>query len=224
MQEKTLSDLWSMGRRVTRRVLVMVLLMLACSSVYAADSILVFGDSLSAAHGIDREDGWVALLRQRLDDAGRDVQVVNASVSGETTRGGLNRLPGALEDHAPSIVILELGANDGLRALPIDAMRANLERMIGLSRQAGARVLLLGMRIPTNYGRDYSERFHRAFVDVADATGVAFVPFFLKPIAMDRSNFQADGVHPNAAAQGALLDVVWPEVSGLLTGEAPETQ
>lgn len=183
---------------------------------YAQTSVLVFGDSLSAGYGLDRGEGWVSLLRDRLDENDRDVDVVNASVSGETTAGGRGRLQAALERHDPDVVILELGGNDGLRALPVKTMKDNLLTMIEASRASGAKVLLLGMRIPSNYGKRYADQFHQAFVDVAEQTDVAFVPFFLEDIATDRGNFQNDGVHPNAQAQPAMLDAVWPALAPLL--------
>lgn len=213
---------WGQVRAQLRRTGCMMVLALmlgaSASAAYAGEGILVFGDSLSAGYGIERSEGWVALLRDRLAHANANIEVVNASVSGETSAGGRGRLEAALDRHDPAVVILELGANDGLRALPIDRMKANLEAMVAASREAGAKVLLLGMRIPSNYGPDYSTRFHQAFVDVAEATDVAFVPFFLEPIAMDRAYFQNDGVHPNAEAQPKLLDIVWPKLRVLLGG------
>ena len=192
------------------------LLFATCSFAYAQTSVLVFGDSLSAGYGLDRGEGWVSLLRERLDTSDRDVEVVNASVSGETTAGGRGRLDAALKRHEPDVVVLELGGNDGLRALPIKTMKDNLAAMIDTSRASGAKVLLLGMRIPSNYGKRYADQFHQAFVDLADETDVAFVPFFLEDIANDRGNFQNDGVHPNAQAQPAMLDAVWPELAPLI--------
>ncbi|MES1930880.1 esterase [Salinisphaera dokdonensis CL-ES53] len=190
-----------------------------CSFAYAQSSVLVFGDSLSAGYGLARGDGWVALMQERLAENDADVKVVNASVSGETSAGGRGRLDAALERHDPDVVILELGANDGLRALPIAKMKTNLGAMIDASRASGAKVLLLGMRIPTNYGKRYADNFHQAFVSLAKETDVAFVPFFLDPIARDRSNFQDDGVHPNADAQPAILDEVWPALAPLLSAD-----
>ena len=192
------------------------LLFATCSFAYAQTSVLVFGDSLSAGYGLDRGEGWVSLLRERLDTSDRDVEVVNASVSGETTAGGRGRLDAALKRHEPDVVVLELGGNDGLRALPIKTMKDNLAAMIDTSRASGAKVLLLGMRIPSNYGKRYADQFHQAFVDLADETDVAFVPFFLEDIANDRGNFQNDGVHPNAQAQPAMLDAVWPKLAPLI--------
>jgi len=198
-------------------VLVTVAVLFAtCSFAYAGSRILVFGDSLSAGYGLARGEGWVALLEDRLAQRDADVSVVNASVSGETTAGGRGRLDAALERHQPDVVILELGGNDGLRALPVATMKTNLAAMIKASRAAEAKVLLLGMRIPSNYGKRYANDFQQAFADLATQTDVAFVPFLLAPIAEGRANFQNDGVHPNAAAQPAMLDEVWPALAPLI--------
>jgi acyl-CoA thioesterase-1 len=207
-------------------VMTAAVLFATCSLAYAQSSVLVFGDSLSAGYGLARGEGWVALLRERLEASDAHVKVVNASVSGETSAGGRGRLDAALDRHDPDVVILELGANDGLRALPVEKMKANLRAMIDASRKSGAKVLLLGMRIPSNYGKRYAEDFHQAFVSLAEETDVAFVPFFLAPIATDRSNFQDDGVHPNADAQPAMLDAVWPELAPFIGAQvgAPTMQ
>lgn len=179
--------------------------------------ILVFGDSISAGFGLAQvEQGWAALLQTRLKQQGYGYQVVNASISGETTAGGLARLPRALALHRPKIVILELGGNDGLRALPIAQLRANLARMIDLSRAAGADVLLLGMRMPPNYGPDYTEQFRGSFIDVAREQKVPLVPFLLDNLALDPTLMQADGVHPNEQGQPKLLDNAWPTLKPLL--------
>ena len=179
--------------------------------------ILVFGDSISAGYGLTHvEQGWVELLRGKLKDQGYGYQVVNASVSGETTAGGLARLPRALALHHPQIVILELGGNDGLRALPIDQMRANLAKMVELSLRIKARVLLLGMRIPPNYGPQYTEQFASSFVDVARDEKVPLVPFLLTDIALVPNLVQADGIHPNELGQPILLQNVWPSLQPLL--------
>lgn len=191
---------------------------MACVPVYAAGTILVFGDSLSAGYGLARADGWVALLDARLKDRDADMTIVNASVSGETTAGGRARFDAALDRTDPDIVILELGGNDGLRALPVADMKANLVAMIDAARDADSKILLLGMRIPANYGKRYSEQFHSAFNEIAQTKNMAYVPFFLAPIADDRSNFQDDGIHPNAAAQPAMLDAVWPTLAPLVDG------
>lgn len=181
-----------------------------------AASILVLGDSLSAAYGIASSDGWVALLDQRLGQAGYPHTVANASISGETTGGGLRRLPKQLSRHQPELVIIELGANNGLRGQPLAAMRRDLTEMADAAQAAGAKVLILGMQLPPNYGSAYTAEFHDSFRQVAAATGSALVPFFLQPIALDSAMFQDDGIHPTAAAQPALLDHVWPAIEDLL--------
>jgi acyl-CoA thioesterase-1 len=197
---------------------------IALQNAVAADrTILAFGDSLSAAYGIRPEQGWVALLAQRLPAQGYGYQIVNASVSGETSAGGLERLPRALALHRPAIVILELGANDGLRGLPVPAMRENLARMLQLSQAAGARVLLIGIRIPPNYGPRYGEDFARVFPELAQQFHVPLVPFLLKDVALDPARMQADGMHPNAAGEPAVLETVWPYLKPLL-GKSPKEQ
>ena len=180
--------------------------------------LLVVGDSLSAEYGLVRDTGWVKLLEQRISQQGLgEYIVVNASISGETTSGGRTRLPELLKTHRPAVVVLELGANDGLRGLPIDLMRANLRAMIDASRAAGARVLMVGVRIPPNYGRDYAERFFRTFGELARETKVAVAPFLLEGIAEDLSLFQPDRIHPNEKAQARMLDNVWPHLRPLLS-------
>ncbi len=176
----------------------------------------MFGDSLSAALGIRPEQGWVALLAQRLQTQGYGYQVVNASVSGETTAGGLERLPRALQLHRPSIVILELGANDGLRGLPVSAMRDNLARMVQLSQGAHARVLLVGIRIPPNYGPRYTEEFAAVYPELARQYHLPLVPFLLEKVALNPALMQEDGLHPDAAAEPAVLDTLWPYLKPLL--------
>lgn len=178
--------------------------------------LLVLGDSISAGYGIDIADGWVRLLAERLDAALPGATVVNASVSGETTSGGVVRLPGALQRHAPDLVIIELGGNDGLRGYPIARIRDNLTRMVSSAREAGAEVLLLGMFVPPNYGERYMNGFHQSFHDVAAETGSALVPFLLDGVATDPALMQDDGIHPTAAAQALLVDNVWPTLSSLL--------
>ena len=177
--------------------------------------ILVWGDSLSAAFGIPVEEGWVALLQRRLDERAYDYRVINASVSGETTAGGLERLPRALRQYDPAIVIIELGGNDGLRGLPVDDAESNLKAMVALSRQAGSAVVLTGVRVPTNYGPQYASRFFAIYGSMADAPCVRLVPFLLEGMALDASNFQSDGIHPNAAAQPRVLDNVWTTLEPL---------
>ena len=175
-----------------------------------ARTILVLGDSISAGYGINLEDGWVALLQKRLKAQGYGYRVVNASVSGETTSGGLQRLPRALSLHNPAIVVIELGGNDGLRGLPLTTTRDNLNRMVELSLTARAGVLLLGMKVPPNYGPRYSEGFEQSFADLARRKKLAFIPFFLDQVALKPGLMQADGLHPTAGAQTLMLDAVWP--------------
>ena len=205
-----------------KRLLTLFVLGFACVSANGAAPaetpvILVFGDSVSAGYGLTRvEQGWVALLRTRLKQQEYVYQVVNASVSGETTAGGLARLPRALTLHQPRIVILELGGNDGLRALPMAQMRTNLARMVDLASAAGAKVLLLGMRIPPNYGPDYTEQFRSSYSDLARDKKLPLVPFLLNDIALLPDLMQADGIHPNELGQPRLLDNVWPALKPLL--------
>jgi acyl-CoA thioesterase-1 len=201
-----------------KRLFVWLALVVASTSAAAATPvILVFGDSISAGYGLSRvEQGWVALLQAKLTDEGYGYQVVNASVSGETTAGGLSRLPRALALHLPEIVIIELGGNDGLRALPVAQMRANLGQMVTLSSASGAHVLLLGMRMPPNYGPDYTEQFRSSFSDLAREKKLPFVPFLLNDIAQNPSLMQADGIHPDAGGQPKLLANIWPALQPML--------
>ncbi|HEV2321647.1 MAG TPA: arylesterase [Gammaproteobacteria bacterium] len=196
------------------------LLLSCCVAVpapaFAAPVILVWGDSLSAAYGLETSQGWVALLDARLRSQGYDYTVVNGSVSGETTAGGLTRLPGALQDHKPAIVLLELGANDGLQGLPVKLMQDNLGRMVALSRKAGAKVVLLGIFMPPNYGPAYTRAFSRAYVNLARRYQLPFLPFLLDGLAQRRELLQADGKHPTAEGEPRVLDNVWPKLVPLL--------
>lgn len=198
---------------------VLLLFVLLLPSVQAAEApvILVVGDSLSAGFGLRPGEGWTSLLEARLDEEGYPHRVVNASISGDTTEGALARLPRALEIHDPALVIIELGGNDGLRGFPMEVMRDNLAAMIRLSRESGAEVLLLGMRLPPNYGPAYTGRFHQVFVDLAESREVPLVSFFLDGVALNGDLMQPDGIHPNAAAQPKLLENVWSELEPLLT-------
>jgi acyl-CoA thioesterase-1 len=200
-----------------KRLLILMFMLTSTPAKADGPVILVFGDSISAGFGLPHvEQGWAALLQTRLKQQGYGYQVVNASVSGETTAGGLARLPRALEMHRPRVLILELGGNDGLRALPVAPMRANLKAMIDLGRGAGAEVLLLGMRIPPNYGPDYTRQFAQVFTDLAREEKAPLVPFLLDHIALDASLMQADQIHPNEQGQPKLLDNVWPVLKPLL--------
>jgi acyl-CoA thioesterase I len=185
----------------------------------AARKILVVGDSLSAEYGLQRGSGWVALLDQRLAREHIGADVVNASISGDTTSGGLARLPSLLREHKPGLVVIELGGNDALRGLPLDSTRANLVEMTRLAKATGAKVLILGMQLPPNYGRAYGDRFAALFADVARAEGTALVPFMLKGVAdgpQAETMFQADRIHPLASAHPTILANVWPVLAPLL--------
>jgi acyl-CoA thioesterase I len=191
------------------------------NAVASARTILVFGDSLSAAYGLRPEQGWVALLTQRLQAQGYGYQIVNASVSGETSSGGRERLPRALQLHRPELVVLELGANDALRGLPLRATRDNLAAMVQLSQAAGARVLLVGLRIPPNYGPRYTEEFAGIFPGLANQYHLPLVPFLLEKVALDPQRMQPDGLHPSAEGEPPILDTLWPYLKPLLKKNPP---
>lgn len=194
-----------------------MLLCLLAGSAQAAGKILVLGDSLSAGYGIAMEQSWPALLQARLAREKFPQTVVNASIGGETTAGGRSRIGALLREHRPQWVILALGANDGLRGLPLHAMRANLDAMIAASQAAHARVLLVGMRLPPNYGSDYTQRFAAIFEEASRQRKVALLPFLLEPVALDDTAFQPDRLHPTAAAQPKILDHVWQALAPLLS-------
>lgn len=199
---------------------IFILVLLTVAAVSQAGnpgrSILVIGDSLSAGYGIAQRDSWVSLLSDRLQAEGYGYAVVNASITGDTTTGGLTRLKRALPEHRPAVVIIELGGNDGLRGTPINVIRRNLGQMIELARDAGARVILAGMQIPPNYGSRYTSAFRDLYFELADEYGVALIKFFLAGVALDDSLFQEDGIHPRAEAQPLLLDNVWQVLQGEL--------
>lgn len=182
--------------------------------------LLVMGDSLSAAYGMPTEQGWVALLQQELTQTNKDkpfnIQVVNASLSGETTSGGLQRLPGLVQRHQPNYVVIELGANDALRGQDLRATERNLARMIEISQQAGAKVLLLGIRLPTNYGPAYDERLAQTYLNLAETYQLDLDAFFLEDVALDPGLMQDDGLHPNQAAQPLILQRLWPRLQNLM--------
>jgi len=190
--------------------------MLMFAGAAQASTILVWGDGLSAGYGLRPNEAWPILLEQRIGESKLPPKVINASISGETTAGGRSRLPAALQAYKPSVVIIELGANDGLRGLPASAMAANLQAMIDASKQAGAKVLLIGMRMPPNYGPDYTSRFENAFLDLAKANKTRLVPFMMEGFADKRNYFQQDGIHPVADAQPVILDTIWQQLKPLL--------
>ncbi|WP_371766949.1 arylesterase [Massilia sp.] len=196
---------------------VAVLGMTAAGSAYSAPkTVLVVGDSLSAEYGLARGTGWVALLERRLKAEKIDARIVNASISGETTSGGRTRLPVLLQQHKPDVIVLELGANDGLRGLSVPAAADNLRTMIQLAQQNKAKVLLVGMRMPPNYGRAYTERFAGMYKDLAGTYKVPLVPFMLDGVAQDAANFQADRMHPLATAHPTILNNIWPQFAPLV--------
>ena len=198
------------------RLSLLVLGLALPAAAAAAGTILVFGDSLSAAYGIAQSRGWVALLEARLRERRVDYSVANASISGETTAGGVARIGKVLAQHRPRVVILELGSNDGLRGLSLDAMQKNLAQMIRAARDAKARVLLVGMRMPPNYGPDYTQQFERSYAELAKEFKLALVPFLLEGIADRRELFLPDNIHPVEAAQPMVLETVWKQLAPLL--------
>ncbi|MBA1202005.1 arylesterase [Pseudomonas capeferrum] len=192
------------------------LVMYCLAQSAAAGTLLVVGDSISAGFGLDTRQGWVALLQERLRKEGYDGEVVNASISGDTSAGGQARLPALLAAHKPTLVVLELGGNDGLRGQPPQQLQQNLASMIDLSREAGAQVLLLGMRLPPNYGVRYTTAFANVFERLAAEKQVPLVPFFLEGVGGVPALMQADGIHPARGAQARLLENAWPAIKPLL--------
>ena len=197
--------------------ILLLLILTAVAPVHAARTILVFGDSLSAGYGLPAGSGWVSLLEQRLKRDRLDYTIVNASISGETTLGGRNRIADALEEHKPAVVIVQLGGNDGLRGNSIEETRRNLIAIVGASRKAGAKVLLVGMRIPPNYGKVYTRRFEALFAEVARQQNASLVPFMLQGFADKPEWFQSDGIHPAVEAQPRILDNIYRRLRALLT-------
>lgn len=204
--------------KIKANVLFVIFVLLASQSALANSKILVWGDSLSAAYGIPVEKGWVHLLQQELGD---DHKIINGSISGETTQGGLTRLPVTLKKHKPDTVIIELGANDGLRGFPPQVTKNNLKKMIQLVLSQNARVVLLGMRIPPNFGKSYSDKFESLFAELADEFNLPFIPFFLEEVAGDLDYFLADGLHPTAEAQPIILKSILPAIRSTLSAEQP---
>ncbi|OUR83109.1 arylesterase [Cycloclasticus sp. 46_120_T64] len=193
-----------------------LLLIVLFSSASFAKTIVVLGDSLSAGYGMPMEKGWVSLLQQTLHEQNSPYRLINKSISGDTTAGGLGRIDKALEQYTPEIVIVELGANDGLRGMPPILIKKNLAELIRRIRKTGARVLLLSMRIPPNYGKRYTEMFYQNYPDLAEETGVALVPFILQDIALAQEMMQQDGLHPNEKAQPIIAGKVWQQLRPLL--------
>jgi acyl-CoA thioesterase-1 len=192
------------------RFWVLAVSLFAAPLLYAGQPvILIIGDSLSAGYGMTLAESWPSLLQDRLEVQKLAYKVVNSSITGDTTQGGLTRLPRLLDMHQPCIVIIELGGNDGLRGLGIEATRQNLASMIEQSQASGAEVLLTGIRLPPNYGEAYTSRFHEMYMELADEHGTLLVPFLMDGIALDSEQMQGDGIHPNARAQARLLDNVW---------------
>ena len=194
------------------KYIVLFALYLISPSLLQADeeaAIIILGDSLSAAYGMEISESWPSLLQQRLHENGHSYRVFNSSIAGDTTQGGLTRLPRLLETHQPDVVIIELGGNDGLRGLPLEVTRSNLSAMIQKSQSVGASVILAEMRIPPNYGRTYTEKFNGAYSSLAEQYGTILLPFILQDIALEPGMMQADGIHPTAAAQPVILEKVW---------------
>lgn len=203
-------------------IAIAMLLFLNQKAVWATDAqdkaiILVMGDSISAGYGIQREEGWVNLLSVELARTEQPYSVVNASISGETTSGGLARLPQALESHNPAVVVIELGGNDGLRGYPTNTIRHNLQTMVELAVDQGRDVILVGMQIPPNYGQRYTQAFFTLYTDIAEETGATLIPFFLERVALQPDLMQGDGIHPTAEAQSLLLETLWDGLEPLLS-------
>jgi acyl-CoA thioesterase I len=198
------------------RILLLLFVLAAPAASAAQPVVLIVGDSLSAGYGLAIHENWPSLLQERLADANYPHRVVNASISGDTTSGGLARLPRALARNSPSIVLIGLGGNDGLRAIPIPEFRRNLANMIQLSQAAGAEVLLAGVHIPPNYGPEYTTAFHGVFHELAQEYGTGLIPFILEDVALNPEFMQEDGIHPTAAAQAVIVDNVWPALEPLL--------
>ncbi|BFN13998.1 arylesterase [Marinobacter sp. RI1] len=203
-----------------RSIVLSALLLLTLPALASQNTVLVVGDSLSAAYGVPSETAWVELLRDRIESQDLDWTVVNASISGETTDGGLRRLPGLLEAHDPTIVVIELGGNDGLRGFPPNVIESNLANMIEQVRDTGATPLLVGMQIPPNYGQRYTTMFADIFPTLSDRYNTVLVPFFLDGIYDQDELMQGDGIHPTEKAQPQLLDNIWPKLEPLLNNQA----
>ena len=198
------------------KILFTIILLFVNCTAHATTTIVILGDSLSASYGIDHNEGWVALLERRLKKTNNSYQVVNASISGETSAGGLQRINNTIRQHRPSILILELGANDGLRGLSLRQLHSNLTQIIQRSQKSNINVLLIGMRLPNNYGPQYNSNFSAVYSKLAKEFELPLIPFLLSGLENNRAMFQKDGLHPTAAAQPAILDNVWPHLKLLL--------
>lgn len=198
----------------------LIVSLLCCFSIFAtnvqAKTLMVFGDSLSAAYNLRQQQGWVSLLGEQINQSHPDITIINASISGETTQGGLARLPKLLETHQPTWVVLELGANDGLRGYPLNQAKQNLASMIELIQQHSADIVLLGNHLPSNYGRTYTTQFFNLYKELAEQYQIAYVPFMLENVALDPSLMQNDGLHPNAKGQPVVLNNITPTLLPLL--------
>jgi acyl-CoA thioesterase I len=201
------------------KVLVSLAVLFVSASASAAQTIVVVGDSLSSGYGLTAEQSWVAMLRERLDAEAYGYDVVNASIAGDTSAGGLARLPRLLAEHSPEVVVIELGGNDGLRGQPVDTLRKNLAKMIELSQQRGARVLLAGMQIPPNYGPTYTQAFAAVYSELSMRYHVALVEFLLADVALHPELMQPDGIHANAAGQKIVFANVWRVLPGVLRAQ-----
>lgn len=199
-----------------RLISTVFLILILQSGSAAAYTILVVGDSISAAYGIQEEEGWVHLAQQTMQHSDEEIQFINASISGDTTAGGVRRLPAALERFNPDLLVIELGGNDGLRGYSTKKLQENLETMVVLAKEADAMVLIAGMRIPSNYGATYTEQFFNSFKLAAENTDAGYLPFILEPIAMERKYFQRDGVHPTADAQPLMAEHMVAAISQLM--------
>jgi acyl-CoA thioesterase-1 len=201
------------------KVLVMLAVLWVAASASASQTIVVVGDSLSSGYGLTAEQSWVSMLRERLDSEAYGYDVVNASIAGDTSAGGLARLPRLLAEHSPAVVVIELGGNDGLRGQPVDVLRSNLAKMIELSQQHGARVVLAGMRIPPNYGPAYTQSFAAVYSELSMRYQIALVDFLLAGVALHPELMQADGIHANAAGQKLVFENVWRVLPGVLRAQ-----
>ncbi|NCF13659.1 MAG: arylesterase [Gammaproteobacteria bacterium] len=203
-----------------RKILTLVVLLMATNAQATdAPTVLIFGDSLSAGFGIDVDQSWAALLQERLEEQGYEHRVVNASISGETTEGGAARIDSAIGTFSPDLIILELGGNDGLRGFPPARIKGNLETIARRARDSGAGVVLLGIRIPTNYGTRYTQAFEAVYADVADELGIRWIEFFMEGVALNDELLQEDRIHPNVEAQPILLDNAWPIIRDTLDAQ-----